>query len=195
MYESLLSYIRRYSESPLTAVDEALIKELFVPTTLKKKELFLKQGDICLYTGFILQGAMRQYSIDSSGTEHIIQLAIENWWMVDRESLLMKTPSVYNIDAWEDTKLLTLRMTDLERLLTIPAIKEMFWHMNQSNYIASQKRLNNSITLPAKERYEELLKNYPDFVQRFPQHTIASYLGISKETLSRVRSKLFQNKG
>lgn len=192
MYESLFSYIHRYSESPLTADDQALIKEAFVPKSLKKKELFLKQGDICQYTGFILQGAMRQYSIDSNGTEHIIQLAIENWWIVDRESYLMKTPSVYNIDAWEDTKLLTLRLTDLERLLDIPAVKEMFWQMNQSNFIASQKRLNNSITLPAKNRYEELLKNYPDFVQRFPQHTIASYLGISKETLSRVRGKLFE---
>ncbi|HEX8016529.1 MAG TPA: Crp/Fnr family transcriptional regulator, partial [Flavobacterium sp.] len=108
------------------------------------------------------------------------------------ESYLMKTPSVYTIDAWEDTKLLILKLADLERLLTITAIKEMFWQMNQSNFIASQKRLNYSITLPAKERYEALLKNYPDFVQRFPQHTIASYLGISKETLSRVRSKLFQ---
>ncbi|EJL64730.1 Crp/Fnr family transcriptional regulator [Flavobacterium sp. CF136] len=192
MYESLFSYIHQYSESPLTAADEILIKKSFVPATLKKKELFLKQGDVCQYTGFILQGAMRQYSIDSSGTEHIIQLAIENWWMVDRESYLMKTPSVYNIDAWEDTKLLILKLADLERLLTIPTIKEMFWQMNQSNFIASQKRLNYSITLPAKERYEALLKNYPDFVQRFPQHTIASYLGISKETLSRVRSKLFQ---
>lgn len=191
MYESLFSYIHRYSESPLTTDDEALIKKSLVHTSLKRKELFLKQGDICQYTGFILKGAMRQYSIDSSGTEHIIQLAIENWWMVDRESFLMKNPSVYNIDAWEDTELLVLRLDDLEPFMSIPAIKEMFWQMNQSNFIASQKRLNYFITLPAKERYEELLKNYPDFIQRFPQHTIASYLGISKETLSRVRSKLF----
>ncbi|MCY1550386.1 hypothetical protein D9M68_866380 [compost metagenome] len=61
--------------------------------------------------------------------------------------------------------------------------------MNQNNFIASQKRLNHSISLPALERYKELLKNYPEFIQRFPQHTIASYLGISKETLSRVRNK------
>lgn len=190
MYESLFSYIHRYSESPLTNAEEELIKKSFFPKALKKKQMFLVQGHICHYTGFILKGAMRLYSIDSSGTEHVIQLAIENWWMVDRESFLMKTPSVYNIDAWEDTELLTLKHDDLLQILNIPAIKEMFWQMNQSNYIASQKRLNYSITLPAKERYEELLKNYPDFVQRFPQHTIASYLGINKETLSRVRSKL-----
>ena len=190
MYESLFNYIHRYSKSPLTNAEEELIKKSFFPKALKRKEMFLEQGHICHYTGFILKGAMRLYSIDSSGTEHIIQLAIENWWMVDRESYLMKTPSVYNIDAWEDTELLALKQDDLLQILNIPAIKEMFWQMNQSNFIASQKRLNYSITLPAKERYEELLKNYPDFVQRFPQHTIASYLGINKETLSRVRSKL-----
>lgn len=192
MYEQLFSYINRYSESPLTPEDEVLIKTALKPAKLKKKELFLEQGNICQYTGFIIKGAMRQYSIDSAGNEHIIQLALENWWMVDRESYLMKTPSVYNIDAWEDTELLILEADDLQRLLEIPTIKEMFWKMNQSSFIASQKRLNNSIALPAMERYEQLLKSYPDFVQRFPQHIIASYLGISKETLSRVRSKLFQ---
>lgn len=192
MYDQLFSYINRYSQSPLTGVDEALIKTALRPAKLKKKELFLEQGNICQFTGFIIKGAMRQYSIDSAGNEHIIQLALENWWIVDRESYLMKTPSVYNIDAWEDTELLILEADDLQRLLEIPTIKEMFWKMNQSSFIASQKRLNNSIALPAMERYGQLLKTYPDFVQRFPQHIIASYLGISKETLSRVRSKLFQ---
>ncbi|MBE8724560.1 Crp/Fnr family transcriptional regulator [Flavobacterium hungaricum] len=190
MYDQLLSYIARYSESPLTTKDEELIKSVFKPARLKKKELFLEQGNICQFTGFILKGAMRQYSVDSSGNEHIIQLALENWWMVDRESYLMKTPSVYNIDAWEDTELLVLEAADLQQLLEIPTIKEMFWKMNQSSFIASQKRLSNSIALPAMERYEELLKTYPDFIQRFPQHIIASYLGITKETLSRVRNKL-----
>jgi len=190
MYEPLFDYIRRNSQTPLNADNIALITRSFIPKSLKRKEFSLEQGAVCQYTGFILKGAMRQYSIDSGGAEHIIQLAIENWWMVDRESFLMKTPSVYNIDAWEDTELLILHLDDLQRILDIPAIKEMFWQMNQSNFIASQKRLNHSITLPAMERYEELLKKYPEFVQRFPQHTIASYLGVSKETLSRVKSKL-----
>jgi CRP-like cAMP-binding protein len=189
MFESLINYIKLHSESPLSDDEIALIKESFFFRSLKKKELFLEEGKVYQYTGFILKGAMRQYSIDAGGTEHIIQLSIENWWAVDRESFLMKTPSVYNIDAWEDTDVLTLTLENLERIHTIPAIKEMFWQMNQSNFIASQKRLNHAISLPALERYEELVKNYPDFVQRFPQHSIASYLGISKETLSRVRNK------
>lgn len=190
MFDQLFTYISKYSESPLSKENEALIKTAMKPAKLKKKEYFLEKGSICQFTGFIVKGAMRQYSLDSSGNEHIIQLALENWWMVDRESYLMKTPSVYYIDAWEDTELLVLEADDLQLLLEIPTIKEMFWKMNQSSFIASQKRLNNSIALPAMERYEELLKTYPNFIQRFPQHIIASYLGISKETLSRVRNKL-----
>jgi len=189
MFDSLFNYIKRHSNLPLSDEDVTLIKKSFSLKSLKKKEFFLQSGDICQYTGFILKGAMRQYSVDDAGNEHIIQLSIEDWWTVDRESFLMKTPSVYNIDAWEDTDLLVLSLENLEQIHTIPAIKEMFWQMNQSNFIASQKRLNHSISLPALERYEELVKNYPDFVQRFPQHSIASYLGISKETLSRVRNK------
>ncbi|WP_421940536.1 Crp/Fnr family transcriptional regulator [Pedobacter sp.] len=189
MFDSLFNYIKRHSNLPLSDEDVTLIKKSFALKSLKKKEFFLQSGDICQYTGFILKGAMRQYSVDDAGNEHIIQLSIEDWWTVDRESFLMKTPSVYNIDAWEDTDLLVLSLENLEQIHTIPAIKEMFWQMNQSNFIASQKRLNHSISLPALERYEELVKNYPDFVQRFPQHSIASYLGISKETLSRVRNK------
>ncbi|MNU28414.1 Cyclic nucleotide-binding domain protein [compost metagenome] len=189
MFERLFAYIKKHSASPLSADEENLIKNSFALKSYKKKEYFLEQGKVCQYTGFILKGAMRQFSIDPGGVEHIIQLSIENWWTVDRESFLMKTPSVYNIDAWEDTDLLVLSLENLERIHTIPAIKEMFWQMNQNNFIASQKRLNHSISLPALERYKELLKNYPEFIQRFPQHTIASYLGISKETLSRVRNK------
>ncbi|TKC01248.1 Crp/Fnr family transcriptional regulator [Pedobacter cryotolerans] len=189
MFETLLTYIKRHSESSLSDEDIMLIKKSFLFKSLKKKELFLEQGKVCQYTGFIIKGATRQFSIDASGIEHVIQLSIENWWSVDRESFLMKAPSVYNIEAWEDTDLLVLSLENLERIHSIPAIKEMFWQMNQSNFIASQKRLNYSISLPALERYEEFLKHYPEFVQRFPQHTIASYLGISKETLSRVRNK------
>jgi len=189
MHTALFEYISRYSNTPLSDDEVELIKAAGTMKKLKKKQLFLQRGDVCQYTGFILKGAMRQYSVDEKGAEHTVQLATENWWVVDRESYLMRTPSVYFIEAWEDTDLLTLKLEDLNKILAIPAVKEMFWQMDQNNYIASQKRLNDTISLPAQKRYENLLKYYPDFVQRFPQHIIASYLGITKETLSRVRKQ------
>jgi CRP-like cAMP-binding protein len=122
--------------------------------------------------------------------EHIVNLAIENWWAGDRESWVMLTPSIYNIDAWEDTELLLLTRADALRLIDeIPAFNEMVRRMDEMHSIAAQKRANASVTLPAEKRYIDFANNYPAFIQRYPQHIIASYLGITKETLSRVRNK------
>lgn len=186
MHSSLIEYISRYSQIPLSNDDTKVIESIWIKKKFKKKQLFLKRGDVCQYTGFILKGAMRQYSVDNKGVEHTIQLTIENWWVVDRESYLMRTPSVYYIEAWEDTDLLIIKLADMKTFLSIPTINEMFWQMDQNNHIASQKRLNDSISLSAQKRYENLIQSYPDLVQRFPQHIIASYLGITKETLNRV---------
>jgi len=148
----------------------------------------LQEGEVCKYSAFVVKGAMRQYTIDDRGVEHIVRLSIENWWVVDRESYAMLTPSECNIDACEDCDLLLITKADyVGRLITIPAVNEMTLKMYENFTIATQKRLS-SIGLPAEDRYAELVKIYPEFLQRFPLHTIASYLGITKETLSRIRS-------
>ena len=143
---------------------------------------------MCKYFGFIVKGAMRQYSIDDKGREHIIRLSIENWWVGDRESFIMLTPSAYNIDAWEETELLAATRADfLDQLNPIPAINEMSRMLDENYAFATQKRLNAAISLSAEKRYSQLAESYPEFLQRFPQHIIASYLGISAESLSRIR--------
>jgi hypothetical protein len=94
---------------------------------------------------------------------------------------------MYNIDAWEDSDLLLITHIDHLSHLGIPAVNETILKMDEDFAIATQKRLS-LISLTAEERYAELVKTYPEFLQRFPQHIIASYLGIAKETLSRLRS-------
>src|SRR5436190_5739869 len=108
MHETLLKYITRHSKTPLTESEGQVIKNTFVPKKLRKKQYFLQEGEVCKYGAFIVKGAMRQYSVDDKGVEHIIRLFIENWWAGDRESYVHLTPSVYNIDAWEDTEMLLL---------------------------------------------------------------------------------------
>lgn len=138
----------------------------------------------------MVKGAMRQYSVDDKGVEHIVHLAIENWWVGDRESWVMLTPSIYNIDAWEDTEMLVATRADTLRLVQeVPACNEMVRRMDEMHSIAAQKRANATVSLPADKRYIEFANCYPEFIQRFPQHIIASYLGITKETLSRVRNR------
>ena len=108
----------------------------------------------------------------------------------DRESSIMLTPSKYNIDAWEDTELLIITRAEmLELMQKIPALVEMVRLMDERNAIANQRRLNSTISNTAEKRYEEFAENHPQFIQRFPQHLIASFLGITKETLSRIRKQ------
>ena len=190
MHKNLLAYIRERATSPLTSDEEALIVATFQPKKLRKKQYFLEEGNVCKYVGFIVKGAMRQYSVDDKGAEHIVQLYIENYWASDRESALMLTPSRFNIDAWENTELLVARVTDMLDLIEkIPSFGQMTRLMDQRSFIVSQRRLNSTISNTAEKRYEEFADNHPQFIQRFPQHLIASFLGITKETLSRIRKQ------
>jgi CRP-like cAMP-binding protein len=190
MHDSLIAYIKRYSSIPLTETEIDVIKEVYVPKKMRKRQYFLQEGEVCKLFGFILKGAMRQYTVDDKGMEHIVQLAIENWWVGDRESWVMLTPSVYNIDAWEDTELLVITRADFLLLLNqFPALNEVVKSMDEKHAIAVQKRVTASISLSAEKRYADFVSEYPDLLQRFPQHIIASYLGITKETLSRIRGQ------
>ena len=190
MHESLIKYIENHSVTPLTENDVQIIENTFIPKRIRKKQYFLQEGEVCEYMGFIVKGAMRQYSVDEKGIEHIVRLPIENWWVGDRESHINLTPTVYNIDAWENTDLLAISRADtLSQLYSIPAINEMSRMLDEKYAFAAQKRLNEHISLSAEKRYSVLENTYPEFIQRFPQHIIASYLGITKETLSRIRKQ------
>jgi CRP-like cAMP-binding protein len=190
MHSKLLDYIKQHATLPLTSDEEALIAGAFQPKKLRKKQYFLEEGNVCKYVGFIIKGAMRQYSVDDKGVEHIVQLYIENYWASDRESAVMLTPSRYNIDAWEDTELLIATVADMLDLIEkVPSFGQMTRLMDQRSFIVSQRRLNSTISNTAEKRYKEFADNHPQFIQRFPQHLIASFLGITKETLSRIRKQ------
>ena len=191
--EQLYDYINSHSSSGVSEQEFELIKNYFIRKKLRKKQYFLQEGDICKYFGFILSGAMRQYTVDDKGAEHIVQLAVENWWVGDRESWTMSVPSLYNIDAWEDTELLLMSHdTLLELVQQFPAFAETKKIMDDRNNIASQRRITSAISSTAEKRYTTFVECYPNLLERFPQHMIASYLGIAKDTLSRIKRQLFQ---
>ena len=190
MHECLIKYFEGYATTPLTEGEIDLIQSFFTPKKFRKRQYFLQEGEVCKYTVFIVKGAMRQYRVDDKGEEHIMRLYIENWWATDRESLMKETPSIYFIDAWEDTEGLLVTKAALTDLIDrIPALSEWIRNLDANFAIASQRRLNAAISLSAEERYHDLEKTYPEFLQRFPQHIIASYLGVNRETLSRIRTR------
>lgn len=188
MHQVLSNYIDRHLNVPLTEEDWLPIQDSFLFKKYRKKQYLLQEGDVCKYFSFIIKGAMRQYTVDQKGNEHILRFGIENWWMMDRESFEMETPSMYNIEAWEDVELLQIRRDAAVRLYEISEpFRKMTQELDKRGQIANQKRIHGAISLTAEERYLELLKTHPVFFQRFPQNMIASYLGISAETLSRIR--------
>lgn len=193
MHEAFFDYLNKISSVPLSEDEKALLKQSFVPSKLRKRQYLLQAGDQCKYFAFIVKGSMRQYSVDEKGTEHIVRLGVEGWWMGDRESWVMLTPTMYNIDAWEDTQMLLItRENTLELLRKVPAFCEMIRQLDERNNIANQRRLTSSISATAEKRYTDFIACYPELMERFPQHVIASYLGITKDTLSRVKRQLMQ---
>jgi CRP-like cAMP-binding protein len=131
---------------------------------------------------------LRSYTIDEKETKHILQFASEGWWMADLSSYVTGEPSLFNIEALEDAELLLLDKPSWDRLMkTVPKFEHYFRILIQNHLVATQKRLMQSFSETAEEKYIRFAKTYPDCVQRVPQHMIASYLGVSRETLSRLR--------
>jgi CRP-like cAMP-binding protein len=189
MIEKLIQYINDKIEIKLTDTDINLISEVFHLKKLRKHQFLMQGGDVCRFVGFVTKGALKKYSIDNTGKENILELYIENWWAGDKESFMIGTPTPYFIDAYEDTELLVLTKENFARN------KDKLHFLSQLNTVLTErqsfqliKRLHSSQTLSAEEKLEQLQNSYPEFFQRFPQHIIASYLGMTKETLSRIRS-------
>jgi CRP-like cAMP-binding protein len=175
----------------LTREEELQVKRYLTPKKLRKKQYLLQEGDICKSIAFIEKGALKAYSIDESGNERIIQFGMEGWVISDLYSFITGDPATYNIDAIEDAELVLISKQAHEELLQQLPKYETFTRLNITGaYIAMQKRLTSILSSSLEERYANFIALYPDIVQRVPQHMIASYMGLTPETLSRVRQKM-----
>ncbi|SDQ00885.1 cAMP-binding domain of CRP or a regulatory subunit of cAMP-dependent protein kinases [Mucilaginibacter sp. OK268] len=192
-FEAFFDYIQKISGKVLSEDDKHLLTAHFKPKKLRKRQYFLQEGDVCKYIGFIVKGSARTFTVDEKGHEHILKLSLENWWLADFESFYLLTPSRFNIEALEDLEILQSTNAQIEEFLKlIPAFSAMANVISQNYTIANQKRMQAAMSYSAEERYEDLVNNYPQFLQRFPQNMIASYLGLSPETLSRLKKNSFK---
>lgn len=175
----------------LTEEEKELSKSFFSPKKLRKRQYFLQEGDVCKYTAFVEKGMLRLYTINEKGSEHVMQFAFEGWWIADQFSFLTGEPAIYNIDALEDSELLLISKQAEEQLLQkIPKFERYFRLLLQNSLIATQRRLVGSLSQTAEERYTRLIETCPTIPQRVPQHMMASFLGITPETLSRIRKQM-----
>lgn len=181
---------RQYIQEKSQLSDEDLgrIEAVSQVKKLRKRQYLLQEGEVWRYNAFVTKGCVRTYTVDEKGVEHIQNFAIENWWTGDRESLLSAQPSRFNIDALEDSELILIARQPFDELCReIPAFGEMINHILEKSFIASQTRIQTFLSLTAEEKYHHFIKKYPMLSMRVPQAMIASYLGITPETLSRVR--------
>jgi CRP-like cAMP-binding protein len=183
---------QKFAEKINLADDEKeLSRNFFIPKKLRKKQYLLQAGDVCKYIAFVEKGLLKLYSIDDKGHEHITQFAFEGWWISDLFSFLTGQPSEYHIDAMEDSELLLLsKQAEEEMLEKIPKLERYFRILLQNNLVATQKRLASTLSQTAEERYDEMLQACPSSLpHRIPQHMLASFLGVTPETLSRIRKQ------
>ncbi len=189
MHERLIDYIGRQLAYPLNPEDVEVIRRIFRPRKLRRHQYFLQQGHVCTEAGFVVSGALKQYSVDESGKENILTLYIEDWWASDRESFNSGTPSNYCIDVVEEAELLVITKEDTVKHLNVrPFTADLMRVLSERQALQLLKRVHATNTMTAEQRLADLEKTYPAFLQRFPQHIIASYLGMTKETLSRIRA-------
>ena len=175
---------------PLTEAEFAPVAAALVPRSLQKKELLLQPGAVCRHISFVTRGVLRSFTTDAKGHEVIDQFGLEGWWMADLYSFLTHEPATYAIDALEPTEVLQLDQQATQHLLdTMPLFERYFRLLMQNNYIATHRRLALALGHTAEEKYDALLATTPGIMQRVPQHLIASYLGITPEFLSRIRSR------
>lgn len=160
---------------------------------VRKRQYILQGGDVCRYETFIIQGCLRSYLIDESDVEHVVMFGIENSWIEDGLSLSTGSPSAINIDALEASEVFQIDKASLEELYKkIPAFERFFRIKFQQAFIAEQQRVICNFTKSAQDRYLTFLERFPNLEQRISQRQIASFLGITPQFLSQVRSLAFR---
>ena len=175
----------------LTAVEKDTFLSVLEAKTLKARTLYLKTGVVCKHSAFVLRGAIKSYTVDSAGKEHILSFATKDWWISDLYSLISRRPAILNIEAIADSEVLMLSRDNQQMLFEkVPKFERFFRILLENSLVASQQRLIDNMSSRAEERYLQFIKRYPSIPSCVPQHNIASYLGITPEFLSKIRSRL-----
>jgi CRP-like cAMP-binding protein len=156
-----------------------------------RKEFLLQAGNVAKHINFIHAGALKAYYLDIKSDENIIMLAVDDWWITDMYSFTSGNPAMQFISAIEDSEIFQLQKNDFDKLLIkVPAFERFFRILMQNAYIREQLRVIQNLSMPAEERYLNFLRKYPHLVQRVTQKQIASYIGVSPEFLSAMRTRM-----
>jgi len=187
--EILINHIKEYVD--LSQDEELILLEKIKLRRYLKGQFVTQEGDICRSDSFVISGCLVTFCVDGNGKEHVLNLAIENWWTGDFGSFIGQSPAKYNVKCLENTVLAQISYDDYEELfVTIPKLERFLRLVVQQEYVDAENRVIDNFMLSAKERYLIFCEKFPQKEQRVPQYMVASYLGITKEFLSKIRKQL-----
>lgn len=189
--EQILTNLSKHISLTPTEVEFFLSK--LKSKTLESGDTLLETGQRCDTFNYVVSGALRAFFLGENSKEVTIMFAIADWWITDMPCFVSRKPAMISITAIEDTTILQLRFDDLELLYSkIPKFERAMRIMMQNAYVREQLRVLQTFSQPAEERYLNFLQKYPGIASKVTNKHIASYLGITPEFLSVVRSRLRQ---
>lgn len=173
-----------------TEEQEKLVSFLKI-SRYKKGDFILKMGDVARSACYINKGLTRMFYMDDQGQEHIIMFSVEDWWTSDLGSLVSQSPSDFNVECLEDSEVIEFEYQKLDPMYAeLPKMERFFRKLIEKAYSATQKRLIKNLSMSAKDRYLDFNEQYPHIESRIPQYMLASYLGITKEFLSKIKNSV-----
>ncbi|MCL7764161.1 Crp/Fnr family transcriptional regulator [Polaribacter sp. Z014] len=186
MYQSITNHINNHITP--TTIDLEFFNALLTETSIPKGQFLLLPRAIVNQEYFVVKGCLKAYYSDDKGHRHIIQFAVENWWIGDFDAFYNQIPSILHIEAIEDSKLLSISYNNLQKIYDeAPVFERYFRILTTKAVIAQRKRILSTLEKNTQERYLEFCSSYPNIENRVPNYDIANYLGVSPENLSRVR--------
>lgn len=186
-FQPLFNNISRFVQ--LTDEEQSRLISIGKVTRIIRRQFIDQPGFTSHYRNYVLKGAFRSFLIDADGKDHTVQIALEDWFVSDFYSYITQTPATLFVEALEDSTLIQFRYEDIEALCReVHVLSEYFRITTERAFAFSRKRALSNLSKTAEERYLEFADQYPEMVRRVPQKIIASYLGMTPEFLSKIRS-------
>lgn len=185
MNETLKNHILKTVD--LSEIELEKSCSFFTEQYFKKREMIINENDQVEHVYFIISGLLKLFYTDREAKQHIISFSMEDWWESDYAAFYSQSKATQSLQCLEDTTVLKLSFDGYQQLLTeVPKMTDFFLKKAVGGHISNQRRILSLMTMSAKERYEQFLKFYPALIQRVPKSVLAAYLGVSRETLSRL---------
>jgi len=188
MKEQLKTYFANNFEA--APIEVEMLLNAFKEKSIKKNEILISKGDVCKFTYFVCKGSVRAYFIDDDGQEATRYIAFENHFITTIHAFISQTPTNEFIEATEKSELLQISFNDFKKIIEETTLgRDLYNKQLEVAYITNHWRLESFLKMSAKQRYDFLLQTNPAIIQRLSNKIVASYLGITQESLSRIKAQ------